>query len=156
MPQPKIATMERHKAKTIRVCATCPFLKQNHDKPHPDKWYSTANIRRLWNGLRTGNAPGMICHSSDPKNTEYGGDKKVKPGKEQECAGALLLQLRHANEFNQICETEKKPWPVFRARHLLTFTLGGMRVFIERYLSGHIPPVEDNPDVSLPWEKTGT
>jgi hypothetical protein len=80
---------------TPRVCATCPWRTANHGKPHPAKWYSIANLRRLWNGLRTAKAPGMICHSTDPKNVEYGGDAPVKPGHEMECGGALYLLIQN-------------------------------------------------------------
>ena len=70
-------------------CAACPWRTGNHRKPHPQGYNSDANRRRLWSGLRTGEAPGMTCHPTDPEN---------QPVKEtvrtRECTGAWLLLLR--------------------------------------------------------------
>ena len=47
------------------------------------------NRRRLWSGLRTGDAPGMTCHPTDPEN------QPVKEAvRTRECTGAWLLLLR--------------------------------------------------------------
>jgi hypothetical protein len=125
-----------------RVCATCPFLIANHGKPHPAKWYSRGNIRRLWNGLRTGDAPGMICHSSDHNNAEYGGKGNVKPGVEQDCAGALLLLYQNANA---VAAGRPQPFqpPLTKA------TLANLAL---KLLLGALPEVEDrSAEIGLPW-----
>lgn len=83
--------------KIPRVCATCPWRTANQGKPHPAGWFRKSNLLRLWAGLRSGRAPGMICHSTDPKNVEYGGDANVKPGHESECGGALYLLIENMN-----------------------------------------------------------
>lgn len=49
-----------------RPCAACPWLVANHGRPHPDGWYTKANRRRLWGGLRQGEM--MTCHPTDPDN----------------------------------------------------------------------------------------
>jgi hypothetical protein len=145
--KPKIGQIGRSAAKMIRVCDTCPFLKVNHGKPHPAKWYSIKNLRRLWNGLRTGKAPGMVCHSSDPNNKDYGGDKNVKPGHEQECAGALILMIRHANEYGRLSKL------AYKVKYPLGLTLRALATFVEAQLFGQLPSVEDrSAEVGLPWE----
>ncbi len=127
--------------KTIRVCETCPFLRKNHGRPHPEKWYSVGNLRRLWNGLRTGKAPGMVCHSTDPDSKYYGG-KGAKPGKKQECAGALLLIL---NDMNAVAGDRPQPFTP-------PLTKAVIRSYAWRHLLRAIPPVEDrSKDVGLPW-----
>lgn len=80
-----------------RPCATCPWRKANFGKPHAEKWYTIANAKRLWSGIRTGKTMGMMCHSTDPENVEYGGDKIVAPGHERLCIGALMLVMRSMN-----------------------------------------------------------
>ncbi len=143
-PIPTPESIERAK-QTLRVCASCPFLKSNHRKPHPAKWYQVANLRRLWNGLRTGNAPGMICHSSDPKSAEYGGSGNIQPGKEHECAGALILQLVNMNALAASRPQPHQP-PLTRARIADIAWL---------YMTGTLPAVENRADeLGLPWERS--
>lgn len=77
-----------------RPCATCPWLRPNFGKPHKMKWYTPANARRLWNGIRTGKTLGMMCHATDPASVEYGGDKTIDPGHERLCVGGLMLVMR--------------------------------------------------------------
>ena len=133
----------------LKVCDSCPWLRANHGKPHPAKWYSLANLRRLWNGLRRGKAPGMICHSSDPRSEEYGSTIAVKSNnKPRECAGALVLVIKHINEVN------RDTWPVYRTKWgRFGISLCGLRVWVERYIFGGIPSVEDRAkDVAGPDE----
>jgi hypothetical protein len=35
-------------------CRACPWLVANHQRRHADGWYTVANRRRLWGGLRDG------------------------------------------------------------------------------------------------------
>ncbi len=76
-------------------CANCPWLVTNHGRRHPNGWFRASNRRRLWAGLRTGEAPGMTCHPTDPNNPVPDGHPKPSGDTEvRECAGALaLLQL---------------------------------------------------------------
>jgi hypothetical protein len=78
------------------ACAACPWRTDNHRKPHPEGWYSDANRRRLWSGLRTGEAPGMTCHPTDPLNQPVG-DSTVT----RECAGAWLIIARECDALNK-------------------------------------------------------
>jgi hypothetical protein len=128
--------------KSLRVCQTCPWLKKNHGVKHQAKWYTKANIRRLWNGLRTGKAPGMVCHSTDPNNSDYGGKGTVRPDFEpQECAGALILQIQNVNAISAgLPQPHQPPLTKWRLAQL-----------VERHIFGGFPEVEDRADeVGLP------
>jgi hypothetical protein len=128
--------------KTLRVCESCPFLKRNHRQRHDAGWYTVANLRRLWNGLRTSNAPGMVCHSTDPESKFYGGKGDVKPGKKSECAGVLLLILQN---MNAIADGRPQPFQP-------PLTKATIANFAWRHVCGAIPGVEDrSEDVGLPW-----
>lgn len=130
--------------KTPRICDTCPWRVKNHGKVHPGGWYRLANLRRLWAGLRSGRAPGMICHSTDPKNVNYGGSAPVKPGHEAECGGALYLMIRCVNAIGKGQPQPITPPLAKRAlaqlveRHLFN---GGLEV---------VPP-ECEEDIGVPW-----
>lgn len=141
--------------KCLKVCETCPWLKKNHGKEHPDGWYKTSNIKRIWNGLRTGRAPGVICHSTDADQADYGGVAKINPEtKKQECAGALLALGKHVTEVNETVSQLKEGLKAYQARHALPLTKTGLAVIFERQVFGGIPPVEDRRDeVGLPWDK---
>lgn len=126
----------------LRTCETCPWLVKNHRKKHPAKWYTVANLRRLWNGLRTGKAPGMVCHSTDHESKYYGGKGEIKEGRKSECAGALLLILQN---MNAISAGKPQPFQPPLAKCVIAD-------FTWRYLTDTLPAVEDrSSDVGLPW-----
>jgi hypothetical protein len=133
-------------AECVRVCDTCPWVLANQGKHHPAGWYKVSNLRRLWNGLRTGRAPGMVCHSSDPANKEYGGNADIKPGHEAECAGAMVLIARTLNALNA-----KKAQPFSPP-----MTKTGIARWVERYFFSGIPAIQSkfNPEteIGLPWQ----
>lgn len=84
-------------------CSTCPWLTANHGKPHPHKWFSKANRRRLWKGTRNGES--MSCHRTDPDNEVPDGHRAVPEGTDvHECTGLLILQQREAVRFQAACE----------------------------------------------------
>lgn len=85
------------------ACAHCPWRRSNQGKPHPDGWYTKKNLRRLWAGLRSGEAPGMTCHPTDPNNPVPEGTKPVPADVEtRECYGALLLVARELRVVDQL------------------------------------------------------
>ena len=87
-------------APVVGVCATCPWRREHHGKPHPAGWYTLANLRRLWNGIRSGAAPGMVCHSTDPASAQYGSTKPVpETATPRECGGALALMYRETKRL---------------------------------------------------------
>ncbi len=131
---------------TPRICDTCPWRVANHGKPHKAGWYKLSNLKRLWSGLRTGRAPGMICHSTDPANVEYGGEAKIKPGIENECAGALFLLIQNANAFSAGLPQPIQP----------PLTKRCMRSLLERHLFGgglSVEPPRSPDDVGVPWKR---
>lgn len=108
-------------------CATCPFVRTNFGRPNPEgydpkaaeeanpgqrffDWYSTANLRRLWLGIRSGEA--MICHATDPGASCYGYDKKTAaPGNERPCVGALAVILLHLKFVERFVHANPKAKP---------------------------------------------
>ena len=114
------------------VCATCPWLIENHGKPHPGGWYKPSNIRRLWNGLRSGAAPGMTCHNTDARPWPETDPKAPKPDvKMHECIGALTMVAR---EFNAMQNHFKAggTFRTYRVERPAGFTLRGARAWAER------------------------
>lgn len=130
-----------------RACATCPWRKSNLGKPHPNKWYTLANLRRLWNGLRWGKAPGMTCHGTDPR-TDVRGERPVENWtKVKECAGALLLVTREIKHLEA-----NKHYLKWRPKNARLSRRGGM-VWVERIMfGGGIPALDEDPDIQLPEE----
>jgi hypothetical protein len=63
----------------------------NQGRPHRDGWFTKKNLRRLWNALRRGEAPGMTCHPTHPRE---GFDFLDADPKTHECAGLLLIVQR--------------------------------------------------------------
>ena len=125
-------------------CAACPWLTANHRRPHPDGWYSDANRRRLWGGLRTGEAPGMTCHPTDPENQPVA-DHVVT----RECTGAWLLIARETTAFEEACKTAEpgKGWAAYREGRKLAMTQEGLVVAVSALLP---PPFGRGLRVSLP------
>lgn len=105
-------------------CGTCPFLTRNFGRPSPEgfvratsgesakghvfyEWYSKKNLIRLWrDGLRKGNA--MICHSTDPNASQYGG-KNAVPGIEKICTGSLAALFQHLKFIEQLIKKGLSP-----------------------------------------------
>lgn len=100
--------MKNENGKCERPCGTCPFRTVNHNKPNPvgveklradypdfkiGDWYSTKNITRLWKKALSTGTP-MLCHSSDPNASEYGG-RDAKKGIERVCLGLLIPIFKH-------------------------------------------------------------
>lgn len=85
------------------ACAHCPWRISNQGKQHPHNFYAKSNLRRLWNGLRTGEAPGMSCHPTDPHMAEYEGYEATADREEtHECAGSVILLAREFMRFQAI------------------------------------------------------
>lgn len=89
-------------------CAACPWRISNSGKKtkSPDMefgWYSRKNLDRLWNGLRTGEAPGMTCHPTDGDNPlPEGMEPPRETVEKRECAGALLLVQRELKLIEEL------------------------------------------------------
>lgn len=126
------------------ACAACPWRTVNHRKPHPEGWYTDANRKRLWNGIRTGAAPGMTCHPTDPQNQPVG-DSTVT----RECAGAWLIVAREAHAL-----LEAQSVPLYRKGRKLAMTRSGLAVAYEAILPrplgrGLVVNLNDDEGISL-------
>ena len=78
---------------TGKPCAVCPWRIANQGTPHPDGWYTKANLRRLWSKLRRGDM--MTCHATDHLNPVPEGYKSVPEATPtRECSGAIIVQQR--------------------------------------------------------------
>lgn len=83
---------------TPTACKACPWRLANQGKRHPDGWYTKANLRRLWAGLRRGED--MSCHPTDPANPvsdqarEQGYREAPAHSDVRECVGSVLLRQR--------------------------------------------------------------
>lgn len=87
------------------ACAHCPWRTSNQGKRHAGHWYTKANLRRLWGGLRRGES--MTCHPTDPNNPVPDGMKPVPANaRTSECTGALILQQRELMRFQKIANTD--------------------------------------------------
>lgn len=113
-----------------KACAACPFRISNHGRKHPENYYSKGNRRRLWNGLRTGDAPGMTCHPTDPQNQPVA-ERVVT----RECAGAMLLLAR---EWHTLSTTLEAGGSIadYRRGRTLPLTQDGIGAMVERIMFG--------------------
>jgi hypothetical protein len=81
-----------------RACSRCPWRLANQGQPHPHDFYSRANLRRLWAGLKNGER--MTCHPTDPRMCEFEGyEQQAGKSVTRECTGALTLIQRELHLF---------------------------------------------------------
>ena len=118
-------------------CRTCPWLNANHRRRHPDAWFTGANRRLLWAGLRDGQS--MSCHRTDPANpvsdeAVLAGFPRVPAGTvPRECAGALILVQRELQLLNDIGDVKG-----YQKQRRGGLTRRGIVVYLERYLFGGV------------------
>lgn len=118
-----------------KACVSCPWRLKNQGKPHPDGWFTAANLKRLWAKLRHGEM--MSCHRTDPNNPVPEGQQPVPEGTTtHECAGALTLQQRELMNFQDIAKVEKKALKVYKQQHPQGMTRDGLTAIVERAMFG--------------------
>lgn len=146
-------------AKCIHVCPTCPWLKANHGAPNPPgfaaakakdagliNWYSTANLKRVWQQIRRGDL--MSCHNTEPDAHEWGG--KQRPGAQpNHCAGALVAVIRHTDALNAAASLKD-----YKAKAgKLAMTRQGFIRWVERAtFGGGLPSVQTPAEIAVPWD----
>lgn len=120
-------------------CKSCPWRLANQgSKPDPHKFYTKANLARLWRGLREGAR--MSCHPTDPRMAEFAGyeslaDRDVT----HECAGALTLQQRELMKYQEIAIADpqsKKTLANYKKQHPKGLTRFGLVSLVERSIFG--------------------
>jgi hypothetical protein len=129
-------------------CQACPWRTTNHGKRHAGGWYTAANRRRLWNGLRRGER--MSCHPTDPRNPVLAGHTPTPAhAQTRECTGALILQQRELMRFQE-CDSDLA---TYRRRHPMGLLRGGLLTIVERAIFGGTPVdgrVMSRPDLNQP------
>lgn len=140
------------------ACDACPWRVSNQGRRTSGGWYTKKNLRRLWAGLRGGDAPGMTCHPTDPDNPPADDGSQAPEGTEtKECFGALLLVAREIHVLND-CAGAPDPVKEYRRRRPKGFTKRGILAWVQRVMfggalgeAGRLPTaVDDDPDIQHP------
>lgn len=125
-----------------KACASCPWRLANQgSKPDPHGFYTKANLKRLWDGLRNGAR--MSCHPTDPRMAEFSGyealaDREVA----HECAGSLVLTQREVMRFQDLAHANPdsdRVLAMYRKRHPNGMTREGLVAIVERHVFGGTP-----------------
>lgn len=127
-----------------KPCSRCPWRTDNHGKRTPDGWYTQANLRRLWSGLRRGER--MSCHPTDPENPvsvamQATGVRPAPAGTAtHECTGAVILVQREYMRFQAIAEESgANALRHYRATHPRGLTKQGLAAVVQRLIFGGSP-----------------
>jgi hypothetical protein len=124
----------RHPAALV-PCQACPWRLANQGRRHPGGWYTAANLRRLWAGLRRGED--MSCHPTDPANPVPDGWRQVPPDtRTRECAGALILKQREVMVLQEVYGSDPRAYRRGRPHGL---TSQGVLAVVERAIFGGGP-----------------
>lgn len=116
-----------------KACAHCPWRVSNQGKPTADGFYTKANLRRLWSGLRSGEA--MTCHPTDPRMNAFESAPRVSlSATTHECAGSMILVQR---ELVRVQDAED--WKTYRGRPGPRLTMGGAAEHVARMIFGGTP-----------------
>jgi hypothetical protein len=127
---------------TLHPCVHCPWRTTNQGKPHPLGWYTKANLRRLWAGMRRGED--MSCHPTDPRNPVPDGARPAPEGSTTlECAGSLILKQREVMHFQQLAEDHpgEDPFKLYRQAHPRGLTRDGLWAVVSRAMFGGVPVI---------------
>jgi hypothetical protein len=117
------------------ACAACPWRISNIGKPSPIVegqrygWYTLANLRRLWEGIRTGDP--MTCHPTDVEMIQALGKKPRRDVQTHECAGAVIVVQREMMRLQHVGSVRE-----YRRRHRKGLTAEGIASVLERVIFG--------------------
>lgn len=127
-----------------KACKDCPWRTTNlKRKPDPHGFYTLANLRRLWRGLRNGER--MTCHPTDPEMAEFAGyEKTAERPVTYECAGALVLIQREMERFQSCAkeaeaEGQKDGLKRYRRKYPKGLTRDGLLRFFNDMMFGGTP-----------------
>lgn len=136
----------------MTACQHCPWREANHGKRTPWGFYTAANLRRLWNGIRRGNA--QSCHPTDASHPDHVA-AGAKPGaKTKECAGSVILVYREFEKL-QTCgggTIDETALDRYAREHKDGLTKPGILYWlVQRYQFGGVPFVGGPklPDVDM-------
>jgi hypothetical protein len=119
-------------------CSACPWRTANHGNRHPGGWYTKANRRRLWAGMRRGEA--MTCHPTDPANpVPEGWPCPPADTVTRECAGFQILVMREMSLIERMVKSipARLVFAQYRRIRPRGLTRQGMEATIARqFLSG--------------------
>lgn len=121
-------------------CGACPWRRSNAGKRHPDGWYRRANLARLWQLLRHGDA--MSCHPTDPDNPVSeeaiaAGYRPAPPDSRRlECRGALVLVQREMHLLVNRYDNDVRAYRADRPRGL---SKHGIARVAARLMFGGVP-----------------
>lgn len=120
-------------------CKYCPWRLANQgSKPDPHKFYTPANLARLWKGLRAGAR--MSCHPTDPRMAEFKGYEALADrASTNECTGALVIVQREFMAFQGIAEANpesKKVLQLYRKQRSNGLAREGLIALMERAMLG--------------------
>lgn len=143
-----------------RACEQCPWRLANQGKKHAYKFYTMANLKRLWSQIRKGGAQ-QSCHLTDPSHPDHIASGCKETAVARECPGSVIVVTREikrmATADNTITPELATRYSAERKRHGLTKQ--GMRYWlIDRIQFGGVPffggpkfpDVEDDPAIGLP------
>lgn len=130
-------------------CGPCPWRTANHGRRSAKVtgvevggWYTKANLRRLWAGLRRGEM--MVCHPTDPRHPTLPG-KRPTPANTtpRECAGAHLLLQRELDIAQRLMKAHPGENAVRLYRRLRPggLTRDGLAAYMHRVVFGGVPLV---------------
>lgn len=133
---------------TLKPCAQCPWRTANQGRRHPGGWYTKANLRRLWAGLRRG--VDMTCHPTDPDNevtdemVAQGVKRPPETARTNECAGALVLKQREFMRYQALVDAYPDETPAqimrrYRQAHPRGLTRDGLVQVLSRAMFDGTP-----------------
>lgn len=148
-------------AACAQPCSACPWRTENQGTPHPHGFYSKANLRRLWNGLKRGER--MTCHPTDPAMAEFEGyEKTAERERTHECAGAQTLIQRELAYFGQAAkdvDAGRAPGPAFNLykmrRGRAAMTRAGLAEHVSAALFGGTPFALEVRKVNIADDRVG-
>jgi len=115
-------------------CRACPWRLDNQGTRHPGGWYTQANLRRLWAGLRRGED--MSCHPTDPRNPVPDGWRPAPPDSvTRECAGSLILKQREVHLLQERYGSDPKR---YRRGRPFALTTQGIVAVVNRVIFGGV------------------
>ena len=158
-------TTEQAGEPTPSPCKACPWRLANQGTRHPDGWYTKANLRRLWGGLRRGEM--MSCHPTDArlevsdKAQAAGYTTAPEHSQTKECVGAHVLTQREFMRFQDDASGDFRAYWRLNPRGL---TRNGLAALMARALFGgtvagdgpRLPkPNLNDPETGFEWVGDG-